>query len=239
MQERDNKILLHIGEHRLSTRAVISHLFFNDGNCDHVIQRLLEERRIKSNSGLPGGLSYYQLTREEAEGLEIPVNRTFPHRARNLREALAVLWFCCMAGKKRRRLSQKEIRKLFGRGRGLGTPHCAELLENGDGLIYRVYAPGPNSRNDYRIRTLREEVRIVLEHPQMSPWALAGLLRFAVLIETPGRLERMRALLKKHGHWPVQIHLELVPGMSELASKAREQRLHTKTDANIESRPAT
>jgi hypothetical protein len=222
MHERDDNILRHIGRYRVSMRPIIAHRYFTDGNCDHVIQRLLEEERIKSYSGLPGGLSYYQLTRQEALRLQVPTNRCHPHRARSLREALAVLWFCCMTGKNRRRLDRKEIAKVFGRGRGLGMPHCAELDK--EGVIYRVYAPGPNSRNDYRIRTLREECRIVMEHPRMAPWALARTFRFAILVETPGRLERMRTLLEKQGPWPIQIHLELIPGVGELANKFRELR---------------
>jgi hypothetical protein len=198
-------------------------LYFEDGNCDHVIQRLLDEKRIKSHPGLPGGLAYYQLTIPETRRIGIPQHRALPHHASSLREALAVLWFCCMAGKKRKRLERREIGKLFGRGRGFGKPHCAEQ-ENGEGVIYRIYAPGPNSRNDYRIRTIREECRIVLQHPKLAAWALAGIFRFAVLLETPGRLQAFKTILEKSGPWPIKIHLELVPSTGELATKIRELR---------------
>jgi len=237
MQDRDSKILRFLALYRAAPRAVIEAQHFGGGNGDHVIQRLLEEGRIKSYSGLPGGLCYYQLSITEAKQLHVPVHRGLPHSGAALREALAVLWFCCMAGKRRRRLERKEIGKLFGRGRGFGKPHCAEQGEGG-GVIYRVYAPGPNSRNDYRIRTLREECRIVLEHPQLAKWVLAGAFRFAVLVETPGRLESIKKLLEKNGPWPLKIHLELVPGTNELATKIRKLREEQTTHAGPERHPA-
>lgn len=238
MQERDLKILRHIARYRVSTRAVMAHLFFQDGNSDHVIQRLLEEGRIKSYPGLPGGLSHYQLTLQEARRLSVPQHRAFPHRAAGLREALSVLWFSCMTEKKRLRLERKEIGELFGRGRGFGKPHVAEQTEAGN-VIYRIYAPGPNSRNDYRLRTLREECRIVLEHPKLAQWTLAGAFRFALLVETPGRLERMRTLIQKSAPWPVQIHLELVPSTSDLTNKIRELRERKTSRTDVDLHPAS
>src|SRR5262249_18061620 len=218
MTKRDEKITKHIGRYRVSTRAVISHLFFADKNCDHVVQRLLDVNRIRAFAGLPGGLSYYQLTISEARRLGLPPHRANPHHAAGLREALAVLWFCCMAGEKRKRLERTGIKKLFGRGKGFGKPHCAEE-RGGERVVYRIFAPGPNSRLDYRVRTLRDECRVVLEHPKLAQWALAGVFRFAVLVETPGRLEKVKTLLKHSGPWPVQIHVELVPSAGELAGK--------------------
>jgi len=236
MEERDLRITEHIGRYRVSIRAVISQLFFQGGNCDHVIQRLLEEGRIRSYDGLPGGLSYYQLTLQEARRLSVPQHRTFPHRAAGLREALSVLWFSCMTGKKRLRLERKQIGALFGRGRGFGKPHVAEQTDAGN-VIYRIYAPGPNSRNDYRLRTLREESLIVLEHQKLAQWALAGAFRFAILVETPGRLERIRKLVDKSAPWPVKIHLELVPGTNELTNRIRALRERKPSHADLGSHP--
>jgi len=231
MKTRDDNILEHIGRYHLSTRAVIEHLYFEDKTCDHVIQRLLEERRIQSFPGLPGGLSYYQLTLSEARRRGVPQHRTQPHHASSLREALAVLWFCCMSGKKRKRIERRQLTKLFGRGKGFGHPHCAEETET-ESVIYRIYAPGPNSRNDYRIRTLHEECKIALAHPRLAEWVMAEAFRFALIVETPGRHQTMKELVELKGPWPVRIHLELVPDVGELAAQIRAFRQSQTTRAS-------
>jgi hypothetical protein len=58
MIDRDEKILKHIARYGVSIRAIIEKLFFEDGTCDHVLNRLIKEKRIASEPSIPGGLCY-------------------------------------------------------------------------------------------------------------------------------------------------------------------------------------
>src|SRR4051794_24289141 len=126
MNDRDDRIIRHIAKYGLSIRPVIEKLFFDGGTSDHVISRLIKERRIASYAGIPGGLCYYQLTLSEARARGVPEHRSRPKKGTALREALQVLWFCCMTEKNRNRLERKRVGELFGNGNGGGKPHCAE-----------------------------------------------------------------------------------------------------------------
>lgn len=221
MEDRDEKILKHIGLYHVSLRVVIEKLFFQGKTCDHVLQRLLEQHRIQACSGLPGGLSYYQLTLTEARKRSVPEHRARKHNTAALREALAVLWFCCMSDKRRKRLERNQIGKIFGRGKGFGKPHCAEVRNEKENTIYRLYTPGPNSRDDYLIKLLRTDMQEAIDHPQLGPWLAAKAFQFAVTFETEARLKKFRRLLLREPPWAIQIRLELVPGLLELPREIR------------------
>jgi len=221
MPERDDRILNHIGLYRVSLRAVIEHLYFDGASCDHVIERLLDTNRIQRFEGLPGGLSYYQLTLTEARRREIPDHRTRSHDASALREAIGVLWFCCMTDKSRRRIERNQLAHLFGRGKGFGKPHYAEKAGQ-QSAIYRVYFPGPNSRNDYLIQVLRGDSEEALAHPALAPWVAAKTFGFTVLLETEGRRRAVQRLLNRDDDpLPLPINLELVPDLGTLSEKIR------------------
>src|SRR5882724_4718219 len=98
-EARDDKILKHIGKHGQSIRAAIEKLFFDGATCDHVLNRLVHDKRIVSVAGIPGGLNYYHLTLSEARARSIPEHRARPKKGAALRQALQVLWFCCMTEK--------------------------------------------------------------------------------------------------------------------------------------------
>lgn len=221
MQERDEKILKHIGKYGLSIRAVIEKLFFDGATCDHVINRLIKENRIASEAGIPGGVCYYRLTLSEARSRAVPEHRARPKKGAALRQALQVLWFCCMSGKKRNRIERKQVGKNFGNGKGSGKPHCAEAGEESS-IVYRLYAPGPNSRDDYLLKRLRSDYEVALEVPELRDWIQDRAFGFAVLVETPERGEKLKRLIKKHGPSSVTIVIEVVPGLSNLAGKLRE-----------------
>jgi hypothetical protein len=221
MQERDERILKHIGKYGLSIRAVIERLFFDGATCDHVINRLIKENRIASDAGIPGGICYYRLTLSEARSRAVPEHRARPKKGVALRQALQVLWFCCMSGKKRNRIERKQVGKNFGNGKGSGKPHCAEV-DGESSTIYRLYAPGPNSRDDYLLKGLRVDYEVALAVPELRAWIEDRVFGFAVLVETPERGEKLKRLIKKHGPSNVMILVEVVPGLSTLARALRE-----------------
>src|SRR5262245_16169686 len=109
--DRDLKIIRHIGLHRLSLRVVLEKLFFDgsESACDNVITRLRKGGRIQAVRGLPDKYSYYQLTKQEATAQGFPEERAEPLGPQALHEHLAVLWFCCMGQRPRYRLEEPRL----------------------------------------------------------------------------------------------------------------------------------
>lgn len=224
MKERDDKIAKHIGNFVVSTRVAIERLFFeNSATCDNVLNRMIKEKRIVSEAGIPGGLCYYRLSLSEAKSLGIPEHRAKAKKGRALREALQVLWFCCLSGRTRTRLKQKKVKEAFGEGKGSGKPHCAEAGEQSS-IIYRIYAPGPNSRDDYLLKELLNHYEAGMASAQTRGWIEDQALGFAVLVETPERRDKLLRLIKKQGPHNIRVLVEVVPGLSKLASAVRKLR---------------
>ncbi len=221
MNARDDKILKHIGKHSLSIRAVIERLFFDGATCDHVINRLLKEGRIVSEPGIPGGLCYYRLSLSEARARSVPEHRSRPKKGAALRHSLQVLWFCCMSDKIRTRLERTQIASEFGSGRGSGKPHCAESHQK-KLIVYRVHAPGPNSRDEYLMKTIQGDYEEAKKRPELWGWMETRSFGFAVLVETPERKERLRRLINKRGPSDIRIIVEVVPGLSTIGVMLRK-----------------
>jgi hypothetical protein len=222
MTERDEKILKHIGKYGLSIRPVIEKLFLDGATCDHVVNRLVKEKRIVSAAGIPGGLCYYRLSLSEARARCVPEHRARPKKGAALRQALQVLWFCCMSDKNRNRLERKKVGEMFGNGNGSGKPHCAEV-DAEHSIVYRVYAPGPNSRDDYLLKCIRSDYERGIERPELRGWMEARSFAFAVLVETTARKERLKRLISKTGPYAVRILVEVVPGLSNITIMLRER----------------
>lgn len=224
MQDRDERILKHIGLYRVSLRAVIEELFFDGKSCDHVIQRLLDDGRIQAVEGLPEKLSYYQLTLRETRSRGIPKHRADPRGAR-LSEDLAVLWFACMGKRPRPRIERKPLGKVFGRGPGMGVPHCRENISEAEQVIYRVRAAGPDTDDTRLLRDIEWWARSGLAHPQLGPYLLEQLYGFVILVEHPDRAQRLKELIQKREALSgIRIHIESVPGQLRLAAILRERK---------------
>ena len=105
MQERDEKILDHIGRYRLTLRPVLDCLFFADDSsgCGNVLTRLIQQGYVQARQVLPRRRCYYQLTRMGAAG-RVPESRTRPLHGQALRTWLGILWFCFMEERRRRLL---------------------------------------------------------------------------------------------------------------------------------------
>ncbi len=225
MNKRDDKILTHVGKHGVSLRAAIEKLFFDGATCDHVINRLIKEGRVVSEAGIPGGLCYYRLSVTEARARRVPDHRARPKKGGALRQSLQVLWFCDMSDKKRVRLERKQVADEFGNGRGSGKPHCAES-DQGKLIVYRVYAPGPNSRDEYLLKSIHGDYDEAMNRSELRGWIENEAFGFALLVETPERKERLRRLISKAGPRDVRIIVEVVPGLSNISAairKAQEQ----------------
>jgi hypothetical protein len=223
MNERDQKILKHVGLYRLSIRAVIEHLYFDGKTCDHVLQRLVDAGRLQRvENALPGGISYYQLSiREARTGTEpVPVNRARNQGTRAVSQALAVLWFACMSERKRRKLDHEQVRKLYGKENV--RPHVAEMAPEIGSIIYSVYAPGPDSRDDYLPKRLNRDFAALGVHPELEEWIRLKKLGFAVLVETLKRKEKLERILSSQGPADLPFLVEVVPGPTTLQRAIKE-----------------
>jgi len=222
MKQHDEKILSLIGKYGLSLRAVIEEHILEGSTCDHIINRLVKEKRIVSVPGIAGGLNYYRLSLTEARARGVPEHRARPKKGAALRHAIQVLWFCKMADKVRNKLERRQVAENFGNGCGSGKPHCAESTDE-KSVVYRVYAPGPNSRDDYLLKAIRSDIEKGMERPQLRSWIEAKAFAIAILVETEERKNRLKRLISKTGPYGVWIHLEVVPGLTTLASALRER----------------
>jgi len=213
--KRDDEILDHIGRYGVTLRAVLEHLYFDgrDKACDAVLNRLVKDHKIVSSEGLPGGLNYYHLSIPEARKRRIPDHRARPKKSRALREALHVLWFCCMTKHVRRRIEGRQVQKQFGRANGLGKPHCRETVKD-TLFLYRVYSPGPGSRDDYLLKIIRGDWARAEQNPAMAEWMDAGAYRFAILLESSHRRDKLLQAFRSDDI-PTP-HIEFVPGLGSL-----------------------
>jgi hypothetical protein len=224
MLERDEEILKHVGRYGVTVRAVLEELFFPDTSCDNVLGRLIKEGRLISSGKIPGGLSCYQLSLSEARRRLVPDHRTRPKKGRALREALQVLVFCCLGEKRRPRIERRNVGKNFGNAKGSGKPHCAEV-DGDSSIIYRIYAPGPNSTNSYLLKTLREDYAAAQNSPKLREWIEGGAFGFAVLIQSEKRKELILTQIERHGPTEIPILVEVVPGLSTFAEFLRKRKV--------------
>jgi hypothetical protein len=221
MNERDEQILNHIGRYTVSIRAVVERLFFAGKDSDHVINRLLTEERIQAIP-LPQNLSAYQLTLSEAR------QRGMEHRGRpnttvnTLPIHLATLWFCCMAGHTRKRLSEREVKEAFeipGPQR-LTTPHVIHSDEE-ETTVYRMFFPEGGVRR-FADGLVTECFKVGQDDQILSQWAARGTYQFAILSDTELRDELLqKELLPKQTDLPVKLHFETVPPYDRLADAIR------------------
>lgn len=229
MQDRDDRILKHIGLYRVSLRGVVEELFFDGESCDHVLQRLQEAGRIQAVKGLPDNLSYYQLTLSETRSRGIPKHRADP-RGERLSEDLAVLWFGCMGPRPRPRLERKPLDSVFGRGPGMGKPHCRDKVSADHQVIYRLRAAGPETDDGRLLRDLDWWIRAALSHPKLAPYVLEKLYGFTILVEDPDRAARLAQLLKKREPLGALVLIEEVPGPQRLAPALRKLKTRKAAD---------
>jgi hypothetical protein len=221
MEDRDQKILTHIGLYRLSIRAVIEHLYFEGKTSDRVLSRLMKDEKLhRSENAFPGGISYYQLKLSEARNgpASVPENRARTQGARAVRQALAALWFCCMTEKKRQKLDTAKIIKLYQKD--IIRPHCAEVSPQGN-MLYSLYVPGPNSRDDYLPKRLQHDIQAISAFPQLGTLLKLKKMGFAVLVETEQRKEKLARILRRQAP-DAAVLIEVVPGPNTLQTAIKD-----------------
>lgn len=188
MTDRDREVLGHVGLYRLSLRPTLSRLFFGGHDPSSVLQRLRGQGLLQERTdGLPGRISYYQLTDGAAARLGLPLKRAAPLGERALLTHLAVLWFATMDGIPRTRVEPRALESLFGEA-SPATPQSVHCLEDVEGRrrIYRVFVPGRRSTIGALLKSIRSEIAVAKEAGgELASWLQARVYGFAVLVETP------------------------------------------------------
>lgn len=225
MNERDERILRHVGLYRLSIRAVIERLFFDGKSCDDVINRLVAKEKLLTVSRLPNRVSFYKLSLTAARARGFTDNRaeTRGVQTRSIRRALAVLWYCCMGENIRHRIERKDLTQLFARAPGLGIPHCWENQHGVGRIVRRIYTPGPNTPTDEILRTLHHDGEAALADLKLAPLVLARRYSFVVLVKAQERKELIEEQLEASPATAVAV--EVVPDPHCLADAIRQYKL--------------
>jgi hypothetical protein len=176
-----------------SLRVVLERLFF-DGRaaaCGNVLKRLLAQKLVRAASrGLPGNISYYQLTPAAAELVGVPAYRAETPSGQALPDHLAVLWFCTMNGRRRRRVERAQVERFFGRP--LPGPHCVEFGDGGARRVVRVFPPAAN--DVYQLQQVRKHLQLVREQG-LEDWLRSGGYAAAALTATEPHRGRLAQLI--------------------------------------------
>lgn len=215
MEDRDEKILRHIGLYYITLRTTLERVFF-DGKktaCGNVITRLTKQERVVSRErAFPGGLSYYQLAEAQAKELGIPEYRAKAPAGQSLPEKLSVLWFCCMGETKRRRIEKEKLKEIFS-GETFPGPHCFER-DSKEQRLYRIFSPSAD--DEYLFRQVRDHLDLVQERGAYD-WLKTRTYGVALLCETETRREKLEREFREKGLSDRTHHIiEVVPSPNTL-----------------------
>lgn len=221
-QEREDKLLRHVGLYRLSLRYFIERFFFDGGNAGNVLQRLFKDGRLQARDGaLKSRMRYYQLTLMEARRRSLPEERSGDFGTQAFSSHLAVLWFCCGASEQRRRLEDGELIRLFG-DLPTGVAHCAEGGKNP--CVWRIHVVGPHTKVSDLVRRLVARAGQPVESKPLQDWITGRKYGFAVLTESTVRCQAIdRALHRARLPETVRCCVEVVPSPLTLHEAIHEQ----------------
>ncbi|NOT01218.1 MAG: hypothetical protein HOP29_11385 [Phycisphaerales bacterium] len=195
MEERDLRILKHVGLYRISIRPALEHALFEGRSCGNVMHRLIREGFVQYRKGLAGNYSYYQLSAKGAACVGLPRSRSAEFGAQALHAHLAILWYCFMDGTRRFRMESPQVEHLLGPDAPPGD-HCLE--EAAAPRMFLIYVPGP----DTEVRTVRDQVVAKVhrarQYDKVRAWMEARRYAIVVFSETQERTRSLKSLLGDH-----------------------------------------
>ena len=216
MERQDELILDHIGRYTISIKRVIDTSCLEGSSCQNTLTRLLKGDLIQGiEKGLSGNFRYYQLTTKGAKTRGFPVNRAREKEPRGLAQDLAALWFSCMRGVPRKRLSDTELGKLFGAPKGGNVIHVAQS-DGDDSSVFRLFIPSENSSLNTFLATLKKAAYDAASDERLVPWIERGTYRIAVLLQNQNREEELERLIRKEEFPEVRIQLDIAPSPTNL-----------------------
>lgn len=226
-EERNLRVLRHIGRYRLTLRETLSRLFLDGREAGNLVQHLRAEGLVRARSrrdgeGLPKGISYYQLTAKgtRAAGFK-DESRARPLAQAELHKALSVLWFCCMRKQRRDRLEGDELARLFGLEELpaplRGHPHCRDLNWKHP-VLHQAYVPSPSALLENVARGVSRRINKARAEPCLQSLLANRSYGILVLIDEPGRRKAIKERLGQlHLHEAARVTLAQAPSPQTLA----------------------
>lgn len=212
MEERDEQILTHVARYTISLRKVIETLFFDGMSANNKINRLVKENLLqRSSQAFEGNYTYYQLTKKGCGVLGMAPNKARPKDERGLAQDLGALWFACMGEVSRKRLSNEELRTLFGAPKGGNVIHVAQAGADDETVVFRLFIPGETTRAKPFIATVKKAAHEAIGDEKLLRWIERGSYRFAVLVHDERKKAEVRKGIEEEEFPDVRIHLDVVP----------------------------
>ena len=218
-------ILNHLGRYRVTTKGIISELFYDGKECGHILKRMEEEGYVEQKAkGASGGFTYVLLAGKGAAFAGVPQERS-QHTQASIDRNLGISFACTLAGDRHYRLENDEVSQFLGVP-GL-VPSNLDFLAVDSATrcgIYRVYfAENPRSA----MSGLAELMRTCSGIPGMKSAMDDGVFGVAVLCRTPGLMNRLKSTFySEQSPLSKSCHLlvTLAPGVGELADAMKWRR---------------
>ena len=221
MTKRDLAILTHLGLYRLSLRPILARLFFanNETSLANVLKRLREDGLVEVRSGLPGNMSYYQLTVAGTKHIGVPTDRASTFERQAFDRHLAIVWFCCAESERRFRVPDDDLASLLP---GAPEGDCCLSQHKGHSRLLRVYTPAAKTKPANLKRHIRELAETMITDPSTEHRVQSRSLGLEVLVHSDGQRKDLNMLLRKPKAGvtlasKMYCHVSLVPSVSTLA----------------------
>jgi DNA-binding MarR family transcriptional regulator len=217
MEEKDELIIRHIARYTISLRKVIESLYFDGGSASSAINRLIRSGLVQRNTqALDGNYSYYQLTKKGCGLLTTPVNKARPRDEKGLAQDIAALWFCCMNELSRKRLSNDELKTLFGAPKGGNVIHAAQDASDNDTAVFRLFIPGETTRARPFVASLKKAAHEAIGDEKLLRWIERGTYRFAVLVHDERKKAELLKTIEKEEFPELRILIDVAPTPSTM-----------------------
>lgn len=216
MDDVDIRILQHLGRYTVTLRRVLSLLLFDGGSPQGALNRLERAGYIaRVERDLAGNFSYYQLKKKGAAAINVSENRAKPKEPKGLHQDIATLWFSCMGDRPRKRLTDLELRSLFGAPKGGNVIHVAQSED--DPVVYRVFIPDRDSNLERYVTTLKHSAHKACADEGLVRWIERGTYQFAVLLTNENRSAVLEKLIRAEDFPDLRIHLAVAPSHKDLS----------------------
>lgn len=200
----------HIARYRLTVFPALQQLPVFSGCASGQIKDVLRECQRQSLIGsapLHHGARYWYLDALGAQACELPEDRVGPLSEPAKIRALAMLRFCCLSDRPRRRLTPQELAEAFPVIAPVGLPSGYYFDPVGAGRLglCRVDA-GRRGRWDRVVESVRQDIAGHLHRPGFRQFIQAG--RFEITVLTVFRQKARRiyeSLVRDTQPLPVQV----------------------------------
>lgn len=202
MTELEQNILAHIGRYRISLKAAVARVFFDDGDPSATLDALRAAGLVDSpKERLPGGYAYYHLTYQGTQAARVPNSRAKAPGPSALPQALATLYYCILDNPKQRR-ARLEFTHLEQRFPGLfkTADSVAVHTNTRDGVVVPVFTVvhfAAASKDEYWLKKLADVQARIRKHPTAAPLYREQLFRQMLLVPSDQRKGEFKRAIQR------------------------------------------